>query len=171
MVLEALSPVPGERILDVGCGTGALAGMLAERFDGLVIGVDPAAGMIRRAADKAVLGCLFAVSYAEALPFPDGCFDAAVSAVSAHHWADAAGGFAELARVVRPGGRVIVADVGSLGPVVGLMKRFRRVDPHHHPGWHLQELGALLQRAGFRSVRARSYRIMGGRVVMVRARR
>jgi ubiquinone/menaquinone biosynthesis C-methylase UbiE len=171
-VLEALRPTAGERILDVGCGTGKLAALIASAAGSRVDGVDAAPGMVAQAVENhGGRRLAFAVASAEALPYPDGLFDAAVTAISAHHWEDAAKGFAELARVVRIGGRVVVADVGSLGPVVELMRRMQVVDPNHHPGWDPRELGDLLYAAGFRSVRTRTARVMGGAVVLVAARR
>lgn len=171
--IEALlSPTSEQMVLDVGCGTGRLAMALQEASGARVVGVDPAPAMVAGAREKSLgRGPLFAVAAAEHLPFADSCFDAAVSAVSAHHWKDPAGGFRELGRVLRPGGRIVVADVGSLGPVVGAMKRAKRVDPHHHRGWTPRQLADLLYGAGFHAVRARTERIMGGTVVTIAARR
>jgi ubiquinone/menaquinone biosynthesis C-methylase UbiE len=168
----ALSPTAGEIVLDVGCGTGALAVTLVEASGTRVVGVDPAPAMVAAAREKSgERGPFFAVAAAEHLPFSDCSFDAAVSAVSAHHWQDPGNGFLEVFRVVRPGGRLVVADVGSLGPVMGAMKRIRRIDPHHHRGWTLRQLANLVYGAGFHDVRARSERMMGGHVVTIAARR
>ena len=167
-----LSPTAGELVLDVGCGTGSLAVMLQDTSGARVVGVDPAPAMVAAAREKSFdRGPIFGVAAAEHLPFADRSFDAAVSAVSAHHWKDPAAGFAELSRVLRPGGRLVVADVGSLGPVVGAMKRARRADPHHHKGWTPRQLADLLCAAGFHTVRSRTDRMMGGAVVTIAARR
>lgn len=167
-----LSPTAGDFLLDVGCGTGSLAEALAKASGARVVGVDPAPGMIQAAGARSRAGGpWFAVGAAENLPFGDSRFDAAVSAISAHHWRDPAGGFLELFRVIRPDGRLVVADVGSLGPVVGAMKRLKRVDPHHHSGWTPRQLADLLYGAGFHSVRARTERMLGGSVVTISARR
>src|SRR3989337_807796 len=103
-VTDALSPAAGERILDVGCGTGRLAARLASR-GGRVVGVDPAVGMITQGSAKRDGLMEFAAAAAENLPFADAAFGAAVTAVSAHHWQDAAAGISELHRVVATGGR------------------------------------------------------------------
>jgi ubiquinone/menaquinone biosynthesis C-methylase UbiE len=171
-VIASLLPSAGERILDVGCGTGKLAALIAERSGARVDGVDAAPGMIAEAVSKRNGSRLtFAVASAEALPYPDGLFDAGVTAISAHHWQDAVSGFAELARVIRVGGRFAAADVGSLGAVVAAMRRAKMVDPNHHPGWQPRELGDLLYGAGFHSVRARTSRIMGANVVLLTGKR
>ena len=167
----ALSPTAAESVLDVGCGTGRLAERLVSASGCRVTGVDPATGMVREAAARTLARSAFAVAGAEHLPFADGSFDAAISAISAHHWADPAQGFAELARVVRSGGRAVVADVGSLGPVVETMRRLKAIDPEHHRGWAPRELGDHLYTEGFRSVRIRTVRAMGAAVVIASARR
>ncbi len=104
-------------VLDIGAGPGILAVELAgllpsARITGLDI--DPA--MVERATGRATReGCAGRVSFvigdAARLPFPDGSFDLVTSTFSVHHWADAPAGFAEIHRVLRPGGRAIVYDL------------------------------------------------------------
>lgn len=114
-MVEALAPQEGERVLDVGCGTGLLTGRVASRLHaGEVIGIDASVPMIevaRRKRSSAV--CRFEVALAESLPFEDGAFDAVVSALFFHHVPlDLKRRSAEeLVRVLRPGGRVVVADL------------------------------------------------------------
>jgi ubiquinone/menaquinone biosynthesis C-methylase UbiE len=119
----ALAAAPGAgRVLDVGCGTGyllrALAGRLpeAEVFEG----VDAAPTMIEVAraraaeerADDARLS--FRQGVAEELPFEAGAFDLVISTTSFDHWVDQQAGLVECARVLRPGGQLVLVDQFSL---------------------------------------------------------
>ena len=101
------------RVLDVGCGTGYLLRRLAARAPQAaeLAGIDPAPAMIgtaRALADDDRLS--FAAGVAEHLPFPDGHFDLLVSTTSFDHWADQRAGLAECARVLAPGGHLVLAD-------------------------------------------------------------
>ncbi len=139
---------------------------------GRVTGIDPATTMVRIARKRSASERLrFIVGMAEALPFAEASFDAAVSSVSAHHWQDAETGFRELGRVVRPGGRIVIADGTDFGPIVRLLRFIGRVPADHHHGWDTTELGRLVYAAGFHRVRVRHRRLLGGRLVALEARR
>lgn len=98
------------RILDVGCGSGALLRLLGRlRPHARLTGVDPAAGMVREAV--ASTRAEVRQASAEALPFGDGAFDLVVSSSSFSHWEDKAAGLAECRRVLAPGGALLLADV------------------------------------------------------------
>jgi ubiquinone/menaquinone biosynthesis C-methylase UbiE len=104
------------RVLDVGCGGGA------QRVGS--VGIDPGLGQLRRARRRGVRTPLVAAS-ALALPFADGAFDAVVSSCSLKHWPDLAAGLAECTRVLRPGGRLVVAEIdGGVGPGSDDLRRF-----------------------------------------------
>ncbi|MEX0991995.1 MAG: methyltransferase domain-containing protein [Actinomycetota bacterium] len=172
MITAALSPTAGERIIDVGCGTGSLTLRISSVAGSRATGVDPAPAMVRAARRKRrAERTTFAVGAAEALPFSDSIFDAAVSSVSAHHWHDPGAGFRELARVVRPGGRLVVADCTDFGPIVGVLRALGRVPRDHHQGWDPAHLGRLAYVAGFHRVRVRHRRMLGGRIIVLAARR
>jgi demethylmenaquinone methyltransferase / 2-methoxy-6-polyprenyl-1,4-benzoquinol methylase len=110
---------PGSRVLDVATGTGDLAIELARHVSpgGEVVGSDFAEGMLDRARAKVAGGDGHRVrprfEWADAmeLPYSDGSFDAATVGFGARNFEDLARGLAEMARVVRPGGRVVVLEI------------------------------------------------------------
>ena len=110
MVDAVTSPPPG-RVLDVATGTAGVALMLAERTGAAITGVDLTANMLRRGRDRverrgASGRIRLIVGRAEQLPFPDGTFDALTFTYLMRYVSDPAATIRELARVVRPGGRI-----------------------------------------------------------------
>lgn len=104
---------PDMQVLDIGCGAGAAAMAAAPLLsEGSVVGVDPSADFVRIANRRARrLGNVsFRVARAEELPFGDGCFDVAWSVHSTHHWGELKAGLAEVRRVLRPGGRLLIVE-------------------------------------------------------------
>jgi demethylmenaquinone methyltransferase/2-methoxy-6-polyprenyl-1,4-benzoquinol methylase len=100
---------PGDRVLDVATGTGDLA--LELRGRGCeVVGLDFSAGMLDRARAKDA-GIAWVQGDAQALPYADGTFAAATVGFGARNFGDLDLGLAEMARVVRPGGRVVVLEI------------------------------------------------------------
>lgn len=97
----------GRRVLDIGCGTGRLAVALAER-GARVWGVDPSEEMLRQARGGGGRNVGLKLGRAEALPFKDGWFERAVLRTVVH-LIERPRAFSELARVLRPGGRAVIA--------------------------------------------------------------
>ena len=149
----ALTCVPApRRILDVGCGTGYLLGRLAARVPqaGVLAGIDASPAMIEVASGAAADDRLrFVAGGAERLPWPAATFDLVVSTTSFDHWADQRAGLAECARVLVPGGCLVLADLFSvlLAPTLltgrrGKARTKRRATRLvmaaglHSPQWH-----------------------------------
>jgi ubiquinone/menaquinone biosynthesis C-methylase UbiE len=150
---------PREKVLDVGCGTGSLAVLAAERVGegGRVCGIDPAPRMIAAAVRKAKRQNVmvdFRPGVIEALPFPDQSFDLVVSSFMLHHVPDEVKrpGFAEVRRVLRPGGRFFAVDLRThrfgVHAVLG-----RLFGGHPERQTCITELGTMLEDAGFRDIR------------------
>ena len=106
-------------VLEIGPGPGILAVELGRRVAGLRLsGLDVDPAMVDRARIRARREGLdgrltFEVGDVAALPFPHASFDVVISSFSVHHWSDPAGGFAEIRRVLRPGGRAIIFDLSD----------------------------------------------------------
>jgi ubiquinone/menaquinone biosynthesis C-methylase UbiE len=127
MIADQAQLQPGERVLDVGCGTGTLALVAKEHVGetGRVVGIDPSRQMIARARwkmDKAGLSLDFHLGVIEQLAFPDQSFDVVLCSLMIHHVPDdlKRQGLAEMARVLTSGGRLLIVDSGLDG--IPLMK-------------------------------------------------
>lgn len=152
--------IPGQRVLDVGCGPGALTSELVARLGAdHVAAVDPSASFVEAAGERNP-GVDVRLASAELLPFPDASFDAAIAQLVVHFMAEPVRGISEMARVVRPGG-VVAACVwdhaGGQGPL-GLFWAIARSldseveDESNLAGAREGHLLSLLEQAGLDDV-------------------
>jgi len=119
-LVEALDIVPGERVLDVACGSGNAAIAAARRSWGNVVGVDFVPALLERARERAAAERLkieFVEGDAAELPFSGGEFDVVTSVFGAMFAPDQAKAAEELLRVCKPGGRIGMANWVPDGPV------------------------------------------------------
>lgn len=163
-MLDAAAVEAGARVLDLATGPGHTAAAALAR-GAVAVGVDLSEGMLALARER-VPGAEFVLADAEELPFEDASFDAAVGGFIVNHLPHPERGAAELARVVRPGGRVALSmwDRPERARILGLMSDAVREanlpwPPGLPPGpdaWRFAddgELARLLEGAGFEEVR------------------
>ena len=153
---EVASIEPGQRVLDVGCGTGAVALAAAKRLgaDGEVRGIDASPQMIAKAQRKAAKrasSATFDIAAIEDLPFEDASFDRVVSQFVIHHLPGglALDGLREAARVLRPGGVIAVTDFAQPKEAMRPRALLARWGGEQRPA---PGLIALLEEAGFADV-------------------
>jgi SAM-dependent methyltransferase len=161
-VLDAARVVPGTRLLDAGCGAG-LCALLASLRGAQVAAFDASPGLLAVARER-LPDADVRQGDLEVLPYPDAAFDAVVAVNSVFYAADMAAAMRELARVVRPGGRVVVTAWGPpercdlltvlMRYMAPLMPPPPPNAPRGGPGALAQPraLAAVLERAGLRVV-------------------
>jgi ubiquinone/menaquinone biosynthesis C-methylase UbiE len=145
---------PGDSVLDVGCGTGEVTLPAKNRAaHGKVYGIDPAPEMITVARKKAArrgLDIDFRVGVIEALPFPDSSLDVVTSSLMMHHLKEdlKVRGLAEIYRVLKPGGRLLIADF--MRPTGAFLNHlFIAFTRHQGLQKGIEDLQGLLRNAGF----------------------
>ena len=155
MTIDQAMLKPGERLLDVGCGTGGVTIPAKKRTgqNGPASGIDPSPEMIavaRRKAESAGLDIDFRIGVIESLPYEDGSFDVVTSSLMMHHlpFDVQQKGLTEIYRVLRPGGRILIADAMKQNSFF-LKPLFNLVARHHGLKFGVEDLPATLKSAGF----------------------
>lgn len=150
---------PGEAVLDVGCGTGTLAMQAQPPVGpkGRVVGIDPGPQQIARARSQAAKHHLpidFQIGVIDHIAFPDQSFDVVFSTLMMHHLPDdlKRQGLGEIVRVLKPGGRLVIADFKPPEERQGRAVHFGA------GGSGLQDLAAILGAAGFSGVETEEMR-------------
>ena len=146
----------GERVLDIGCGTGALLHELARRSV-RAVGADVSMGMLARAR---FCGASLAAGDAELLPFRNESFDIVMTSSSFHLWPHPERGLNEIRRVMRSGGQLVITDWCDDFVACRLCNAYLRLrDPSYQRIFSKSECIDQLERSGFRVLRIEAYKI------------
>lgn len=147
-VLAQIGAVPFTALLDVGCGTGAVLSKITRKAR--LCGIDLSPSMISRAKEALGDTAELVVGDAEALPWPDGTFDAVCCTFSFHHYPRPEKVLAEMNRVLSKGGRLILTDPWMPSPFLQLMNwamRYAKSGDRHMVS--KREIQTLLAGNGF----------------------
>jgi len=169
--LGLLNLAPGDRVLDVGCGSGVVTRAIAQRVapGGQALGIDPSPALLaiaREHADAAGLGGSIELREGDgrALPFPDASFDAVIAATTLAHVPNAESALDEMVRVTKSGGRVGVFDFDGDSFLIAhpdreLTRRIVVAQSDHGAvnGWMARQLPGLLADRGLADVKVRAF--------------
>lgn len=157
MTAEMAGVKPGDRVLDVGCGTGSLTLAAWRRAGptGEVHGIDAASEMIevaRSKATRAQANIDFQTGLVEQIPFPDASFDVVLSSLMLHHLPDdlKRRGFAEIKRVLKPGGLLFAVDFEP--PTNAVLRLVMSHGVHGMMHVDVRQYVRLMEQAGFADV-------------------
>lgn len=177
-VIDLVAPIAGEHVVDIGAGLGA-GTVRAVKSGATVVAVEPTPFMrralamrrwFRRDRDRITV----VDGAAESLPVADRSADAIWAVNTMHHWIDPTRGVAEIRRVLRPGGRVVLVDEDFQDPDHPEFERFGAThDSDEHHGFTMvdaEQMGALLRSAGLVDVDASNRRLAERPVIAVTAR-
>lgn len=178
-VLELVAPGPAETVLDIGAGMGP-GTVLAAETGASVVAVEPTPFMrriltTRRLANPNRGRITVVDGAAEKLPVPDGQIDALWSVNAMHHWVDPDKAALEIARVLKPGGRVVLVDEDFTNPAHPDFERFGRGlgddGGHGFTMVDAEQMGSLLRTAGCAEVDATTRNLGSTPVIAITGRR
>jgi ubiquinone/menaquinone biosynthesis C-methylase UbiE len=154
--LAELRPRPGDRVLDVACGAGGLVAEVAPHVE-RAVGIDLSDGMLEIArsrwlsTDSRPGNLEFLQGPSDALPFADGSFTALVCTTALHHFPAPQRSIDDMARVLAPGGRLVIGDACRDSPATKLADPlYRRFEDGHVGLQRKRDIEAMLTRAGLR---------------------
>ena len=176
-VVDLIDPKPDERVVDIGAGMGA-GSFRAASVGAQVTAVEPTPFMrrvlgLRRLTSRHRSRIVVVEGTAEQLPIADHHVDAIWAVNTMHHWSDLEQGAQEIARVLRPGGRVVLVDEVFTDPSHPDYERFGREHESDHHGFTLVEadrMGELARAVGLVDVQAGSRSVVDRPVIVVSAR-
>ena len=176
-VIDLVAPEPGERVVDIGAGMGP-GTVLAARAGASVIAVEPTPFMriilsVRRWFLRSRDLVTVVDGAAEQIPAEDASVDAVWAVNTMHHWVDTEAAVVEIARVMRPGARVVLVDEDFADPAHPEFERFGPGDDDEHHGFTMvdaSDMGDLLTAAGLTDVEAGKRTLAGCPVLAVTGR-
>lgn len=153
-VLEKLEQLEFDTILDVGCGTGTLLSLIMpENSNATVSGIDLSSEMIKVAKGKLGEKTDLRVGDSEELPWTESSFDVVLSTQSFHHYPNPGKVLAEMKRVLKPNGHLIIADVWSPTPVRQIMNLLMRFNKDGDVRFYSEkEICRLVEESEFKSI-------------------
>ena len=161
--LRHLELAPGQALADLGCGTGALLEAVgtAPGGDGVrAIGLDVTPRMLAQARRRLPAAIPLVAADAGALPLGRATLDTVVSVSSFHYWPDPSGALAEIRRVLRPDGRLVITDWCDDFLGCKLLDRWLRLTRRaYHRIYGSRECAGLLEQAGFRAKVVERYKV------------
>jgi len=177
-VVKLVAPERGERVVDLGSGMGS-ATVIAARTGASVVAVDPTSYMrrileLRRKWQRNRAAITVVEGAAESIPLADASVDALWTINTIHHWTDRSRAARELARVMHPGGRVLLLDEDFDDPAHPDHERWRAGRARHGHVFDevdVEALAASLAESGFASARGSRTTVAGRPVKLVRATR
>lgn len=163
LLLELTRPTSEDTVLDLACGPGLVACTFA-RQTGQVIGMDLTPAMLEQAAkrqqEQGLTNLVWQLGDVQALPYADDSFSLVITRYSFHHLLDPQQTLAEMIRVCKPGGRVLVADVALLPEKVAAYDHLEIMrDPSHTHALTTVEFSALFLNSGLHGCTQASYTV------------
>jgi ubiquinone/menaquinone biosynthesis C-methylase UbiE len=159
--LRRMPMTPTARVLDVGCGTGELLRRLRAKYpDAVLVGLDPVDEMLAVARDKLSGREDLRTGYADSLPWSAGSFDVVVSCNMFHYISHPIEALREMARVLRPGGSIVLTDWCDDYLACRLCNLYLRLTNRaFYKTYREAECLELLRAAGFRAIQLERYKI------------
>jgi len=159
--LRRMPMTPAARVLDVGCGTGELLMRLRAKYpDAWLTGLDPVAEMLDVARDKLSGKEDLRIGYADSLPWASSSFDVVVSCNMFHYISHPIEALREMARVIRPGGALVLTDWCDDYLACRVCNLYLRLTNRaFYKTYRQAECLDLLRRAGFKNVALETYKI------------